>query len=384
MAGRRRAVAAAALLVLAAAPARAQDDGAPLVIDHADELRRVFEGDSLTYYLEGNVRAHRGALHMRGQRSVIHRTSGVADFTRDVHFWDVTTELYADHVSYTEGTDVALASGSVQVIDRQTGSNVTADTVRYDRRLGLVTAWPRPHGVLLPRDTTEQDDPFNVWADTMRFLTDSTRSEFVGVRKILIERTDLTAIGDSLFYSDATGLVALRISPQIETRETFLTASTIDVELVEEELESVIALGGARAITKADSVPATVPPAFGSVSQTSFLEGDSIHVSFDGEAIEWLVAEGNARSLSYARESEPAPVETWSVNYLIGHKLTLTFEGDTLRTVVATGGSRGVYRQEDVRIGGPEVRPSEPIPWPGAALAGPGPAVAALAAGRRR
>ncbi|HUP19906.1 MAG TPA: OstA-like protein [Gemmatimonadota bacterium] len=360
-------VLASALLGTAAA-AGAQEE-APLVIEHADEIERVMEADSLSYNLTGNVRARRGDLHMRSQRAVIQRTSGVADFTRAVRFWDATTEIFADRVVYHEATDVAIATGSVQVVDRQTGSNVAADTVRYDRRLGLVTAWPRPHGYVLSRDTTDQQDPFHVYADTMRFVSDSTHSEFVGVGEVLIERTDLTAIGDSLHYDDRTGRVAIRREPQIETAETFLTAETIDVGFADDEIESLIAVGTARAVQKTDSIPRAVPPAFGDLSDTSWMEGDSIHIAFVDQAMEWLVAEGNARSFTYARESPRGPVETWSVNYLMGSMIRLEFRGATLDVVTARD-QRGVYRQEEVRVGGPERRPSEPIPWPAGLAAG--------------
>lgn len=375
-----REVLAAALGVwLLAGPraALAQRTDEPIVIDYADDIRRVAEGDSLLYFLEGNVRARRGVLNMRSQRAVIDRTKGVADFTRDVHFWDPDNDLYADHVVYTEATDVAVSDGSVQVVDRESGSNVSADTVRYDRRLGLITAWPRPHGVLVPRDTVAQE-PFDLYADEMRFISDSTRQDFVGVGEVLIERPDLTAIGDSLHYDERAGRVALRRNPQVETEEVFLTADRIDLLMVENEIRTLVATRGARAIQKSDSVPEPVPPAFGNVSRSSFLEGDSIHIAFGPETVQWLVAEGNARSLNYQRESPVGPVETWSLNYLLARKIRLNFVGDTLNQVLAWD-QLGVMRQEDVRMGGPERRPSEPIPipatWGGAV---------AMAAGRKR
>ncbi|MFN2384245.1 MAG: LptA/OstA family protein [Gemmatimonadota bacterium] len=363
-----------AALLLAVGGARAQQNDQPVVIDHTDELRRIVEGDSLTYVLEGSVRAHRGPIQMRSQRAVISRKSGLATFERSVHFWDRTTELYADHLVYNEITDVAVATGRVQVIDRQSGSQVKADTVHYDRRESLVIARPRPQMVLLPEDTTAQE-PFTVWADEMRFRSDSTSSELHAVRRVLIERSDLTAIGDSLYYSKTAGVVALRIAPQVETANTYLTADRIDVALTDNAISALIALQGARAINKADTVPAVVPPAFNNVSQTSFLEGDSIHIAFVDDAIEWLVAAGHARSLNYARESADGTLETWSVNYLLGDHLRLTFDGDTLDQVVATGGSRGVYRSEAVQVGGPQRRESEPIPLPelSAAAWTPGP-----------
>lgn len=379
----REPLAAAALLLIGAtlaAPSRAagQELDQPIVIEYAEILRRVVEDDSLKYFLEGNVRARRGPLSMRSQRAVINRTSGVADFTRDVHFWDASNELYADHVVYTEATDVAVADGSVQVIDRESGSNVSADTVRYDRRLGLITAWPRPHGVLIPRDSTDQE-PFDLYADEMRFISDSTRQDFVGIGEVLIERPDLTAIGDSLHYDERAGRVALRRSPQVETEDVYLTADRIDLLLVDNEISSLVATRGARTIQKTDSVPARVPPAFGNVSETSFLEGDSIHVAFGAGDVDWLVAEGAARSLNYQRQSEPGPLERWSLNYLLARKIRLNFEADTLKQVLAWE-EIGIMREEDVRIGGPERRPSEPIPLP----AGFGGAVAIGARRTRR
>jgi lipopolysaccharide export system protein LptA len=358
-----RLAAAAVFALVLPVGARGQEEP-PVILDSYDELNRVVESDSLTYYLSGNVRAHRGDVHMRSQRAVVYRKSGVADFQQNVHFWDSTTELYADHVVYFENADVAVATGSVQVIDRETGSQLKADSVHYDRSVGMLIARPRPEMVLLPRDTTAADaEPLHVWADEMRFMSDSTRSELYATRNVLVERSDLTAIGDSLYYNEGAGRVALRIGPQVETAETYLTAEQIDVTLTgQQQMESLIALGGARALDKRDSVPAAVPLAFDNLSPTSFLEGDSLHIAFIDESVDWIVSDGRARSYYYVRESPPGPVETWALNYLLGRQLRLNFRGDTLDQVVATGGHRGVYRSEEVRVGGPQQVPSEPIP----------------------
>ena len=351
------------LAIAHAAPLAAQEDD-PVVIDHANVIRRVEEGDSLTYFLEGNVRAHRGPVRMRSQLATIYRQSGIADFQRNVRFWDQTTEIFADQVVYEELTNVAVATGNVQMIDRDSGSQVVADTVHYFRDEKLIIARPRPHGTLLGSDSTSQGDPFDVYADEMRFRSDSVGSTVVAVRRVLIERTDLTALADSLIYDDTVETVALRISPQVETKETFLRADRIDIHMTESEIESLVAVEGARTIDKTDSIPDVVPAAFEHVSQTSFLEGDSIYIAFENGGIDWLVAQGRARSLNYTRESPPGTIETWSVNYLLGERLRLNFRGDTLEQVVASGGHRGLYRSEDVRVGGVERRPSEPIPLP--------------------
>lgn len=347
-----------------ASAALAQTDEEPTVIDHADVLTRSEEGDSLTYTLLGAVRAHRGGVRMRSQEAKIYRNSGVADFQRNVRFWDREKEIYADRVVYEEEANTALATGNVQLVDRESGSQVLADTVHYDRDADLIIAWPRPHGLLYSADTAGQSEPFDLYADEMRFQGDSIRPTVVAVRNVLIERTDLTAVGDSLMYDEVGETVALRIRPRVETEETFLTAETIDIHMTDSEIESLVALGQARAVDKTDSIPAPVPFAFQRISDTSYLEGDSLYISFSDDGIEWLVAEGRARSFNYQRESAQGVIETWSVNYLIGHRLRLTFRGDTLDQVVASGGHRGLYRSEEVRIGGVERRPSEAIPLP--------------------
>ncbi len=346
-----------------ATPVTAQDDD-PVVIDHANVIRRVEEGDSLTYFLEGNVRAHRGPVRMRSQLATIYRQSGIADFQRNVRFWDQTTEIFADQVVYEELTNIAVATGNVQMVDRDSGSQVVADTVHYYRDDELVIARPRPHGTLLGSDSTAQSEPFDVYADEMRFRSDSIGSTVVAVRRVLIERSDLTALADSLIYDDSIERVALRINPQVETEETFLSANRIDIHMTENDIESLVALEQARAIDKTDTIPDAVPAAFEHVSETSYLEGDSIYIAFEEEGIDWLVAQGRARSLNYTRESSPGVIETWSVNYLLGERLRLNFRGDTLEQVVASGGHRGLFRSEDVRVGGVERRPSEPIPLP--------------------
>lgn len=346
----------------ATAEAQAEDD--PVVIDHANELRRVVEGDSLTYFLEGAVRAHRGPIQMRSEIATIFRLSQVADFQRNVHFWDATTEIYADRLLYYEVSNQALATGSVQVIDRRSGSQVAADSVLYERDLGRITARPRPHGIVLPQDTSNQEDPFHVWADLMVFHSDSLGTEMDGIGRVLIERTDLTAVGDSLHYDEQASRVALRKEPRVETSDTYLTAERIDVLLAENRIDALVARDGARAVDKTDSIPAAVPAAFNHVSEYSFLEGDSLNIEFVAGEIDWLVAQGRARSLNYALESPSGPIETWSINYLLGERLELNFRGDTLNRVVASGGHRGVYRSEEIRRGGPERRPSESIPLP--------------------
>ena len=89
----------------------------------------------------------------------------------------------------------------------------------------------------------------------------------------------------------------------METLETYLTAEQIDVILEENRIDALVARDRARAVDKTDSIPGVVPAAFNNVSDRSFLEGDSLNIEFADGRIDWLVAQGSARSLNYALES---------------------------------------------------------------------------------
>src|SRR4029453_12835041 len=96
------------------------------------------------------VRARRGDLRLTAEHVVILDWLGIPDFSRSVHAWDEGNELYAAPATYTDSTDVILANGNVQVIDRKSGSQLKSQQAVYDRDAGVLPATQKPEMLILP------------------------------------------------------------------------------------------------------------------------------------------------------------------------------------------------------------------------------------------
>lgn len=364
MSGRGRLLRAFALATAAGclpAPLMAQR-GERLFIEHADQIQRLSQGDSVSYYLDGSVRARRGELRLTAQHVVILEWLGVADFSNDVHMWDAEKELYADHVTYTDSIDVAVATGDVQVIDRGGGSQLRSQHAVYDRRAGVVTATQKPELLLVPEATegTEPDSApasrepstpgteprsIRVWSEMVQLFRET--DDIWATGDALIRRGDsLTAKADSVRFSRRAERTELRGRPRVETERFYVEAREIDVLLPGEELETLVARGSAVAYSSADSIPARALDALGKASDRSWISGDSLRLAFEDELLRTLRAEGTARSLNYALESRAGDAATWVLSYLLAGRITLHLDatGEGVERVEASEDGKGIYR----------------------------------------
>ena len=122
----------------------AQQAEEPIVIDHADELRRLMEADSLTYLLTGNVRAHRADVRMRSQRATIYRASSIADFEQLIARTTFAPDSNEGYVDRTLGTclvgpselDCETKSYRVRIGDREANLDITRSDKLPGRDIG--------------------------------------------------------------------------------------------------------------------------------------------------------------------------------------------------------------------------------------------------------
>jgi lipopolysaccharide export system protein LptA len=335
------------------APARPQTER--LFIEHADQVQRLAQGDSVSYYLDGNVRARRGDLRLTAEHVVILDWLGIADFSRSVHAWDEENELYADHATYTDSTDVILANGNVQVIDRKSGSQLKSQQAVYDRDAGVLTATQKPEMLILPEpaeaavpDSAPADsaaEPIHVWSRQVELYRES--DDVLATGDVLVRRgEDLTAKADTVRFARSADQVLLRGKPRVETDRFYIEGREIDVRLPDEKLEALLARGDARASSRSDSIPAGAIEALGSASANSWISGDSLRIAFRDELVQTLFAEGGARSLNYSLESRAGDAATWALSYLLAGSIRLVFDdaGEGLERLEASKDGRGVYR----------------------------------------
>jgi lipopolysaccharide export system protein LptA len=366
-----------------------------LFIEHADQTQRLAQGDSVSYYLDGNVRVRRGDLRLTAQHVVVLDWLGIADFSRDVHAWDEENELYADHVTYTDSTDVAVANGNVQVIDRESGSQLKSQQAVYDRGTGVLTATEKPEMLLFPKQKKEEEsavadsasEPIHVWGQQVQLFRET--DEVLATGDVLVRRgDDLTAKGDSVRFARSGERVLLRGKPRVETTRFYIEGREIDVLMPDEKLEALLARDGAKASSRSDSIPGAAVQALGEASPNSWIAADSLRVAFRDDVVRSLEAEGSARSLNYSLESEAGDAATWALSYLLAGRIRLVFDaaGEGLERVEASDDGRGLYRTAALTGAEPDTSGAAPAAADssGAAPAGPGtePAPGEAAAGR--
>jgi lipopolysaccharide assembly outer membrane protein LptD (OstA) len=348
---------AAAALALPAG-ARAQERERPparreperLFIEHSDQTQRLAQGDSVSYYLDGNVRARRGDLRLTAEHVVILDWLGIADFSRSVHAWDEENELYADHATFTDSTDVILANGDVQVIDRKSGSQLKSQQAVYDRDAGVLTATQKPEMLLLPEPAEgaapdSAVEPIHVWSRQVELYREN--DDVLATGDVLVRRGEkLTAKGDTVRFARAADQVLLRGKPRVETDRFYIEGREIDVHLPGEKLEALMARGTAKASSRSDSIPAGAIEALGDAGPNSWISGDSLRVVFRDELVRSLSAEGAARSLNYSLESKAGDAATWALSYLLAGSIRLVFDdaGEGLQRLEASRDGRGIYR----------------------------------------
>jgi lipopolysaccharide export system protein LptA len=396
VADRRLALLLAAALVAPAGAAAQQRARPPaerpkerLFVEHADQTQRLAQGDSISYYLDGNVRTRRGDLRVTAEHVVILDWLGIADFSRNVHAWDPENELYADHVTYTDSTDVAVANGDVQVIDRTSGSQLKSQLAVYDRRAGVLTATQKPEMLLFPEreEQTPPDsaaEPIHVWSQQVQLFHEN--DEVLATGDVLIRRGEnLTAKGDSVRFARDGDQVLLRGKPSVESHRFYIEAREIDLRLADDNLEALIARGAAKASSRSDSIPASAIQALGDASPNSWIAADSLRISFREEKVRNLEAQGSARSLNYALESKAGDAATWALNYMLAGNIKLVFDatGETLERVEASKDGRGIYRSAALTGAEPDTSqvtaptagpaPEERLAAPGADSVGGGP-----------
>jgi lipopolysaccharide export system protein LptA len=356
---------AAVAAVLIARAAGAQEPEDRLFVEHADQTQRLTQGDSVSYYLDGNVRIRRGDLRITAQHAVVLEWIGVVDLSRDVHLWDPEQELYSDHLTYTDSIDVAVATGNVQLVDRESQSQLRSGQVVYDRPRGILTATGEPEMILLPDDpereaeAAEEDSvvPVHVWS--RQVVRTESPEEVVATGEVLVKRgEELTARADTLRAPADRDVLELRGGPpRVETGRFLVEGGEVDVLLRDDRIAGLLARGEARASSSADSIPARAVEELGDASPGSWLAGDTLRIAFEEGEIRSVTAVGEAKSLTYALESRSEEAATWALSYLLAGEIALHFDAqaEDVHRVEASERGRGLYRT--AAIAGPEGQP---------------------------
>lgn len=211
------------------------------------------------------------------------------------------------------------------------------------------------------------------------------------------EDTLVRAGTDSLRQEEGgPGAAALPISgpPARSISEDFvLVADSIDIDLPAGQVETVVAVGRARAASREMIIPGD------ELLGRDWLEGDTITGHFEplgattdpGESpdtgrqeteLRRLVAQGDARALYHLRDEgeEKAGTNHPAINYVIGRQITLWVEGGQVREARVIGPATGTYLEPLPRVPDSLAAPPDTsgVPAPGDSVVAPDSSVAKL------
>ncbi|MCR4340490.1 MAG: hypothetical protein NUW01_11485 [Gemmatimonadaceae bacterium] len=367
--------------------------------------------------------------------------TGVLLLIGNVRYTEPQIGITAQHMTYFRGEDRLNAVGNV-VATMSSGSVMRAPEADYyravvGRPIARTVATGRPQLSLVDPDAGAGAEPVVVLADRIVLVGDSL---VYASRRVDITRTSVRANGDSAFVDSETEFVRLMQSPVVTGRgerpftlrggvidlfsrerklervlatpsghvlsgDLELLADSIDLRLVNEQLQEAYAWGPGRAratsperdIT-ADSIYVSTPnqrlremhavgealansiPDTATVTsnERDWISGDTIVARFDSAAAgdtsrvvpRELIATGDARSF-YQFGNPEGVRERPTINYVRGRIIVIAFADGEVSTVTVTDQASGVYLEAESLTAIPPpsppgtTQPAPPRPAPG-------------------
>ncbi|MFL5560766.1 MAG: hypothetical protein ACJ79K_04740 [Gemmatimonadaceae bacterium] len=327
----------------------------------------AYQGGGVTYFCVGqNNTLKADSAEYYGDLNVLYLIG-------NVHYTEPRAKVDSRRMTYWKNEERLLAEGDV-VSTLPSGTTLRGPRAEYYRAIPgtrprtMLIANGRPTISLVQVDSTgKKQPPVDVKADRVTMEADSL--VYAG-GNVDIARPDLHATGDSAFMDSGTELARLMRGPVIEgkaERPFTLSGTTIDVHSRQRQLERVISLGNARAVSedldlRADTIDLRVAAnkleqayAWGAsgaraISPTQLITADSLDVRLPGQRIRTVFAVRHALAQS---DPDSTKIRTKERDWLRGDTIVARFDsvfaaGDTsskpqLVQLVARGAAQSFY-----------------------------------------
>lgn len=385
---------------------------------------------------QGNRLTADSAEHYEGQ--------GRLFLVGNVHYTEPRATVDSRTMTYYQMDDHLHAEGDVVAV-MSNGSTLRGPSADYyrstpQRPTARMFAPGRPRVTLVQKDTTGRGKPPDTAHVVANQITMAGDSLVYASGRVEITRPDLVATGDSAFMDSGREFARLMRDPmakglgsrtftltggvidiysrsrQVErvvatpsghalSQDLELVADTVDLRVLNNQLQRVIAWGNgrSRAVSPereivADSIDAIMPaqrlrevralrnayaesnPDSGVVStQRDWMRGDTIIARFDTlvgtdtttrPRVRQIVAQGNARSF-YQMKNSKGPEAQPTVNYVRGRIIDILFENRQVNTVTVTDKATGVLIEpaaesaDKARVTPAQAKPLPPVKPPG-------------------
>ncbi len=312
---------------------------------------RSIHSDTLFYYVEqahyaalGNLRWATKEFSGTGLRGDYYRDSELMAVEGQAVARDSLREIRADRLVYDYGSETLRATGNVEILEVESGSKAVASSALYQRKTGLLTLSGRPKVTYYEADDTLFLDPYYLTCDILKSYANDS---LFAIDRVRLWDDSLSITSDSLFHDRIAGVSYFRGGPPVVENPGYnLQGELLDVFIDSRRLKRINAVRRARGefYFKGErrdlgGISAEEEPAVG-----SWIEGDILELYFGEEALDSVVALGNARS--YFRETAES-----GVNYIQGTRLLLIWRDEALETVEVTDGGRGLFLPADSSVG---------------------------------
>lgn len=337
--------------------------------------------DKYTTYIGGGVigRCRSQAIRINSDSAESYEQNRLHYLIGKVKYREDRVSLDSDRLTYYQAEERLVAEGNVVVVMKDS-SRMTGPRAEYFRAVrGVRTAskvimTARPTLRMYETDSTgkRQADPVMLVADNIVGEGDTL---FTAHGRVELDRTDLTARGDSAVLDNVRQYSRLMKKPRVESKgkDSFtLTGRVIDIFGRTRKVDRVLSIDSASAVSKdltlsADTVDLRVTDnrldrafAFGpsraqAVTKERRITADSLDVRMPGQRLRELFAVRRA----YA-ESDPDTTKITSKerDWLRGDTIVARFDSvpardttsqPTLRDLVARGAARSFYQMPSNR-----------------------------------
>jgi lipopolysaccharide export system protein LptA len=314
-------------LVLVPLAARGQDLGTDCeLVDYRTTNSQVFGADRITWIGGPNMVCPDG-VRIRADSAVVYEANGRSELIGNVEMDHPERTLRAAFADLYEQQDELFARGNVDFRDLVRGSEIRGDTLRFleggrvrpEDEMSVV-GFPAV-AVLVPGADDLSDVPRTPYTVRATRIRSQGEQYFWASGDADIEREDLQATSDSLFYEEQQGNLILTGNARTHRDGLELEGERITLLLPNDELRSVELLGRGRLFT--DDLE---------------LLGDEVRITLQDEQIQRLVAV--LRPVVEGIESAGPPRLITEDVYMRGDSIDVDAPGEVLRTVSAAGSAR--------------------------------------------
>lgn len=309
------------------------------------DTSRSLSSDTLYYYVDSGYYKALGNLHWSSGEFT--GTGGAGEYWREREIMAVTGDaaardslrlITAERLEYSYLTETLVATGNVNLTDRESHSTAVATAGVYRRSAGEVVLSGRPVVTYYAEDDTLHTNPYNLTGDR---IVNWAGDSLAAAGRVRLAADSLTVTADSLFYDRKRNVSYFRGGPPvIEHPKYELRGQLLDVFSAGRALERVVAAGEGRGEFFSGESAGKAADSTLDSEAGSWIEGDSLELFFGAGALDSISSAGNARS--YFRENAQA-----GINYLQGDRILLIWQEGALEVVEVTRGGRGLYLPPD-------------------------------------